>query len=85
MSTTKVLFCILLMSVLAAMPISAQVSSGELVGTITDSSGAGVPNAKIIATNAHAVSQQKEWIEQGKKTGSLLKARIKELETADGE
>src|SRR6187200_1323105 len=51
MSTAKMLFCVLFITILS-LPISAQVSSGELVGTITDTSGAAVPNAKIVATNA---------------------------------
>jgi carboxypeptidase family protein len=51
MATTKVLFSILLIWSLS-LPLSAQVSSGEIVGTITDTSGAAVPNAKIVTTNA---------------------------------
>ena len=30
----------------------AQVATGELIGTVTDSTGAAVPNAKVVATNA---------------------------------
>jgi len=37
---------------LASLPALAQVSTGEIEGTITDSSGAAIPNAKVTATNA---------------------------------
>ena len=33
------------------LPVSAQVASAEVSGTVTDPSGAGVANAKVIATN----------------------------------
>ena len=61
MSIVKVLSCILLIC-LVSLPLSAQVSSGELVGTITDSSGAAVPNAKIIVTNAQTNTVVRETL-----------------------
>ena len=61
MSTVKMLSCILLIC-LVSLPLSAQVSSGELVGTITDSSGAAVPNAKIIVTNAQTNTVVRETL-----------------------
>jgi uncharacterized surface anchored protein len=36
---------------LCAVPLLAQVDSGRLVGLVTDSSGAVIPNAKITVTN----------------------------------
>ncbi len=61
MSIVKVLSCILLIC-FASLPLSAQVSSGELVGTITDTSGAAVPNAKIIVTNAQTNTVVRETL-----------------------
>lgn len=43
---------VLLAFVFSAAAALAQVSTGELAGSVTDSTGAAVPNAKIIATNA---------------------------------
>src|SRR5829696_54270 len=61
MSTTKMLFCLLLLCFLS-FPVSGQVSSGELVGSITDTSGAAVPNAKIIVTNAQTNTVVRETV-----------------------
>jgi len=38
--------------VVLALPIAAQVSTGELSGSVVDSSGASIANAKVVATNA---------------------------------
>jgi hypothetical protein len=42
---------ILLMSLLAALPSFAQVNQGEILGTITDTSGGVIPNATVTITN----------------------------------
>ena len=61
MATTKMLLCILLIWFLSS-PLSAQVSSAEIAGAITDSSGAAVPNAKITATNAQTNTVVRETV-----------------------
>src|SRR4051794_16351360 len=73
MFTTKTLFCVLLLSFLS-LPVAAQVSSGEIVGTITDSSGAAVPSAKIVATNAQTNIVARETVssDDGTYTITLL-------------
>jgi len=48
----KKLGTILALLVLAVVPALAQVNSGSMSGTISDSSGAVIPNAKITATEA---------------------------------
>jgi hypothetical protein len=70
MSNAKLLLIILL-SCFLSLPISAQVSSGELVGTITDTSGAAVPNAKIIATNAQTNTVVRETASSGDGTYTI--------------
>jgi hypothetical protein len=47
---------------LVTLPAVAQVSTGEIEGTITDSSGAAIPNAKVTATNAATNTVVRETI-----------------------
>src|SRR5438067_811752 len=48
----KLQFCLLLATVLLlALSAMAQVQNGQFVGTVTDPSGASVPNAKVTVTN----------------------------------
>ncbi|MBI3405453.1 MAG: carboxypeptidase regulatory-like domain-containing protein, partial [Acidobacteria bacterium] len=47
-SVPLLLFALLL---LAVHPVSAQRITGDISGTVTDSSGAAVPNAKVVAEN----------------------------------
>jgi hypothetical protein len=42
---------ILLISVLAALPSFAQINQGEILGTVTDTSGAVIPNATVVITH----------------------------------
>ena len=55
MTTTLKVFLLLLVAVFAAClcvaPVHAQAISGDLVGTVTDSSGAALPNITVSATN----------------------------------
>lgn len=44
--------CAILIALIACLPAGAQVSTAELVGVVTDSSGAAIPNAKVVVTNA---------------------------------
>ena len=46
----------LLLSLLAAAPVQAQVTTADLVGTVTDSSGAVVVSAQVTATNEGTVT-----------------------------
>jgi len=49
---TKLRFCLIsLMVVLFALTAMAQIQNGQFTGTVTDPSGAAVPNAKITITN----------------------------------
>src|SRR6202022_4409070 len=41
----------LLLGTLVSVPASAQVAGGTLSGTITDPSGAGIPQARVVITN----------------------------------
>src|SRR5262249_50239989 len=52
----------LLLSCALALPCAAQVSSGEVAGAITDSTGAGVPNAKVVATNPETNTVVRETV-----------------------
>src|SRR5581483_4838197 len=42
----------LFLSILLSAPLTAQVSTGELSGSVLDPSGAGIANAKVTAVNA---------------------------------
>src|SRR6476661_515375 len=64
------LLCILRVWFLS-FPLSAQVSSGEIVGTITDSSGGAVPNAKIVTTNAQTNTAVRETTASGDGTYAI--------------
>jgi len=48
-STLPAILALLLL--IAALPAAAQSFTASLLGTVTDSSGAAIPNAKVIATN----------------------------------
>jgi hypothetical protein len=50
MYRSKTIFTLLVLASTASLSF-AQVSTGEIGGTVTDSSGAAVPNARIVATN----------------------------------
>src|SRR5438270_2017166 len=48
----KLHFCLVLFSLLVlAMGVCAQVQNGQFTGTVTDPSGAAIPNAKVTVTN----------------------------------
>src|SRR5579863_6539610 len=50
---TKLRFCLIsLFALLCALTAMAQIQNGQFAGTVTDPSGAAVPNAKITMTNA---------------------------------
>src|SRR5581483_9996987 len=48
----KLQFCLVILSILAlAMFAAAQVQNGQFTGTVTDPSGAAIPNAQVVVTN----------------------------------
>src|SRR5215510_7681829 len=49
-------------AVFLALPGLAQVSTGEVSGAVTDSTGAAVPNAKVIATNTQTNTVVRETL-----------------------
>jgi hypothetical protein len=59
---SKSVFRAFAFSILAALRAYAQVSGGELVGTVTDTSGAAVPNVKVTATNADTNTLVRETV-----------------------
>src|SRR5436853_893940 len=61
MCRTKAIL-ILAAGMLLAYSASAQVSTAEVAGIVTDASGAAVPNAKVIATNSQTNTVVRETI-----------------------
>ena len=53
------------LSSLLVLPAYGQVATGEIAGTVTDSTGAAVPNAKVAATNAATNTVARETISGG--------------------
>src|SRR3984957_14375215 len=47
---TAIAACLMVLALWAAIPLRAQVISGDLVGTVLDKTGATVPNASVEAT-----------------------------------
>jgi outer membrane receptor protein involved in Fe transport len=76
---------LLAMSV-ASVPLAAQTTSGNLVGTVSDPSGAGVPNATVQATNVDTnVSISSSTNDRGEyHIGNLLVGRYNLTATASG-
>jgi outer membrane receptor protein involved in Fe transport len=68
------------------MPSRAQTTSGDLVGTVFDSSGAGVPGGTIVATNVDTnVSTSAKTNDNGEyRIGNLLVGRYNLTATASG-
>jgi hypothetical protein len=54
--------CTLAISLLLVFPLEAQVSTAELGGTVSDSTGAAIPRAKITATNTETGATSREVI-----------------------
>src|SRR5689334_24843773 len=61
MLRAKILGLLLLCSI-GPFPAPAQVSTGEIAGTIADASGAAVPNAKVTATNTETNAVVRETV-----------------------
>ena len=71
---------------MATVPSKAQSTSGELVGTVYDPSGAGVPNATVQATNVDTnVSNTATTNDRGEyRIGNLLVGRYSLTATSSG-
>src|SRR5947207_3420204 len=65
---------LLLATGVTSIPATAQTTSGDIVGTVFDSSGAGVPNATVQATNVDTnVSNSARTTDKGEyRIGNLL-------------
>ena len=50
MNRCVVTLCALAAALLIAVPAGSQTSTAELIGTVTDPSGAAVPNVKVVIT-----------------------------------
>ena len=56
---------LIFLAVASLLPLAAQISTGEIAGSVTDSSGAAIPNARVILTNADAGTTVRETVSDG--------------------
>ncbi len=67
------IFLVILLAAAAIIPAPAQTGRGTIIGTVTDASGAVVPNVQVTAENSATGAR---WIVQGNEVGNYLLSNL---------